>query len=302
MEDRVEEGADPTPDDLAIIEPTDADDPSSQPDGGDVPADGESAEGTETPEGEQPTGDELETPEDPVDPDADKRVPYSRFREVVEQRNDIKEQNKTLLTILAQQGIGPDGKKATESERKQATADLSKYTPKQIEEAKALLGTVLKDELGLVGTLSEQVKSLKESQDRDKAERERQAREKFAQEDEQQMVSAIKDFKGEFTKKEVEAQILKWDGSGNPQLKSLARAPYSVILREMQRMKGARKAIKPKAAPKPPSGGGGDEGSRLPRPGNNSKRTRPDPSNPDAWMQGLAKEVVRRVSDGTEEE
>lgn len=207
-----------------------------------------------------------------------KVVPIARLRTVIEERNDLREQNKIFKTLLAQQDLKKDG--GTAEEEKKVKADLSKYTPKQVAEAKALLEGVLQQEMGQMSELQKEVKLLRE-------ENEVNRREQFAQKDNAKLVATLKEFKGEFKYTEVEAQIQAWHASGNPELQSLAKAPYRTILREMQAIKAAKTAKKPKSAPRVPSDGSDGSDGRKFQP-KQPQRSRPDPRDTTSWENNLA--------------
>lgn len=226
-----------------------------------------------------------------------KVVPIKRLRDVIEERNDLREQNKIFKTLLQQQGIKKeDGTKADAAEVK---ADLSKYTPRQLAEAKELLSGVLAKELGLVGDLATQVKELKKQQDD-------QQRAQFAQQDNAKLAATLKEFKKsdgtlEFKRSEVEAQVQAWHKSGDPELQALAKAPYRTILREMQAIRASKAGKKPKTAPRIPSDGDGGSDSNRFKPAA-PKRERPNPSDSSGWEDRLAHKAHQMMSDKSADE
>jgi len=264
---------------LADGEQTDsAESTDTQPADGDIAGGDDSAAETEDSESSEETDEEKP-----------QVVPIERLRQVVEERNDLRESNKVFKALLSKQGLLDDGKTKKESD-----ADLSKYSPKQLDEAKKLLHTVLKDELGVVGTLQEQFEQMRKDREADR-------KTQFASADNAKMEATLKEFKGEFKKADVEAQVLKWHQSGDPELQALATSPYRIILREMQDMKARKTGKKPKPAPRIPSAGGEESSEKLTPSGNTNKRVRPSPADASAWEDNLARKAFESMTAKDEE-
>lgn len=212
-------------------------------------------------------------------------IPKSRLDEVIAQRDRERDTNKLFASLLANNGLDASGKKlpATKVIPK---ADLSRYKPEEIEQAKGLVHEMLKDDLGAVSELQTQLDALKKrDEDRELADKRRQATE-FEKADKAELTSVLKSYKGEFKESDVGAQVVKWDSSGDPKLKYLARAPYAVVVAEMKRMKDARLSKKPKAAPKVDAD---DRGTPLRKPSN--PLVRPVPGDSQTWKDRITAEA-----------
>lgn len=257
LEDNPREGDDPTPAEPADGTETDpaTDDPNT-PGEGDVPAD-QPADGNDDEPDPDPEADPEGEPDDDLDPDAiddddddpanDKRtVPFGRLRDVVRQRNTERTQKETYAKLLREHGIDiASGKKGdTPAEDKAPKVDLSKYKPEEIKRSKALLSALLQEEFGVIGTIKEQVEQLSAHQQQELTTR-------AQAEDDKRLAEALKDpsFKG-IEKETVKKQVLKWAKSEDPELQSLARAPYRYVVQAIKDMKDRKVALKKKPAPK----------------------------------------------------
>lgn len=215
-------------------------------------------------------------------------IPKSRLDEVIAQRDRERETNKLFASLLQNAGLDASGKKL---EKPAPKVDLSGYKPEEIAQAKGLVEAMLSDKLQDV----EQIKTqLSEFQQRDKERADAEAKRKrteFEQQDEAELQAALKPYKGEFKRSEVEAQVVKWDASGDPKLKNLARSSYDVILMKMKKMKDDRVSKKPKVVPKVEAD---SHGSELREPTN--RRVRPEPGNSSDWKDHLASEAQARMT------
>lgn len=294
MEDTAQED-DQSSDELADVDNTDSEsDVDNSASEGDVLDD----DGTEENEDDSAVSSEEEEDTDDTE-DASgtgkKVVPYARLQKTIEERNDLREQNKIFKALLQQQGVKMPGDKE-EPDATKVKSVLAKYTPKQIQEAKELLHGVLKEEMGDMGTLKEQLQEMKRQQD---AER----NEKFLQQDDAKLVATLKEFKRsdgtlEFKKSEVEMQVQAWHKSGNPELQALAKAPYRTILREMRAIRVSKAGKKPKPAPHIPADSG--EGSTRKFTPSGTKRVRPNPSDPTGWENRLSQKAAEMMTSSEE--
>src|SRR3990167_1385468 len=279
MEDTRDEGA-PSPAELAdgIKEEMAATDPNT-PGEGDVPADGdaatedetsddtvseEDADGADGGDGDEEDSEDDEDLEDVYD-EGKKTVPYNRLRSAIQQRNDHREREKVYKELLLQNGIDFSTGKKIEKKDGEPTrkADLSKFKPEEVENAKNLLSTLLEEKFGFIGTLKEQVEKLSESNQQRTAAEERHAVEEAKKQDDSELSEVLKkpEYKG-IKKEDVMKQVRKWYRSKEPKLVALAQTDYDIIVDRFKRMQDTKSSKK--KAPAPKVDASSDNGLRKP--------------------------------------
>jgi hypothetical protein len=235
-------------------------------------ADGE----TEVAESLDPSPEEgVTSPEEPVQPKP-QTVPYERLQTEARQKRE------------AQEALAGLQKKLAELQGAPAKPQVSSA---DVERAKPLVEAAIQEKLTQLSALEDRLKSFEErEQARTKTEAEK--------EDNAKLQSALKDWKGTPTKaEEVKAQVIKWWQSGDPELKALAQSSYRVILREMEDMKAARLAKKPKNAPAVETSTA-PEGIRKP----SQKSSTVNPTNALAWEEHLKRGALEKMMETGEAE
>ncbi len=224
-----------------------------------------------TPEPVEVVDDELVDPEDTStsggddttagEPEGEKTVPYSRFKEV----ND----------------------KLKDTEVKYAAATAPKDPPPEKEEAsKKVYSDEQRDTIkDLAGTSALQ-KRLDEQDERWEAKEKQEQRVA----DDRDRINAVKDEKLNshgFTEEQVQKQVVKWGNSKDPDKQWLAAASYTRVIREMNELFDAREAKKGEAPPKVEKSGSGDDSPRNP-----DVKNDPNATNPLKYKRSLGLEAV----------
>ena len=202
--------------------------------------------------------------DDTLDGDDDqKAVPYERFKEINDEKNDLKEKYEALKSAKSE----PKDEKKDDVKK---DFDKSRFSEDQIETIKNLAG------------VPELQKELKEYREQIEV-RERKERMK---EDTQELSSVLKDEKvnpHSFKPEDVRKQVIKWADSDDVDKQWLARANYKYVLREMNEIQEETESRKKNAPPKIE----GSKGDKIPKP--ETKDDDIDVSNPLSFTASLAK-------------
>lgn len=223
-------------------------------------------EDTDTEDTSESVGDDTTDGENYGD-DA-KTIPYERFKQVVDERNDLKQKYDSFQKASS---------KPKEDPKQQKAFDKARYTPEQIETIQNLAG----------------IPELKREMQEYKKQVEERTRNEQIEKDKSELRTVLSDksFNIHSVSEDlVQKQVLKWGQSEDPEKRWLATAPYKYILREMNEMQQSSKKTAPPKIEK-----GSDPKIRKP----DAQENRTMPANSQLYVADLANgamEYMKRMA------
>lgn len=207
------------------------------------------------------------------EPTGERTVPYERFKEKVDEANDLKAKYAAATAP-----------KEENSSREKSPSKV--YSDEQVETIKSLAGTK-----ELQAKIDEQEQRWREKEEEEQ---------RRADDRERQEAVSNKDLNPYgFSDTQVQKQVVKWGNSTNPDKRWLAQASYNRIISEMNEIYKARESKKGEAPPKVESSG--TAGARTP---DAPQDNRTDASNPLSYKMSLAQranEYMKSLEGGDSE-